>query len=98
MTEEHQEEANGDCDEVDVACLVRWEDVVRDDDLEHSKAVCNVVCCAVAEKEEAAGADLGEVVSCRGPEFEEVEETERCNESEKAPDGVSFPCCFCADD
>jgi len=98
LAEDHQEEADADCDEVDVARLVGWQKVIRGEDLEHGEAVCDIVWCAVGEEEEATGADDGDVVSCCDPELEEVEQSQGGDEGEGTPDGVAVPGCLYPED
>ena len=94
LAKDHKEEANGDCNEVDVACLIGGENVVRDEDLEHGETVRKIVRCAVGEEEEAAGADDGNVVCCSDPELEIVEQAQGCDEGEGTPAGKVLPGCL----
>lgn len=97
LPEDHHRQADGDREDVDEARLVRGKPG-RNQNFHQSGAVGRVVRYAVAEKQEAAGADLRQIVRRRRPEFEEVEETQRGCESEQAPDSVLEVGCLGSED
>jgi len=97
LSKDDQYQADADGEEVDETSLIR-RIAVRKQYLAQSSTVGGIVRCAIAEQEEAARAYIGQIVSRRRPELEEVEETERGSKYEQTPDGAFKVDCLDSED